>query len=259
MSAKLTSQRRISPHEGQEGGSIGPASAAASFGWRNGCASPGEGVDSWRRQRKVSPNDLTRLSQNRKSWFRSRHSSRAGTVGAASYRLENFPGGAASPSRQARRPAREQTQEWTRRLAAAGRQRAARHSDGRARLAQWLRHGRVREIGRQEILVKRFDPSKKDSLESSGAARWSSQTMDRRPCGRRCPVRKRCRAHKLRKERLPKAERDQAKAAIRAQDCSAAGESPRLYLARGGPGKIGSHRRLRRMKTSNSRTERILS
>ena len=50
MSAKLTSQRRISPHEGQEGGSIGPASAAASFGWRNGCASPGRGVD-WCRQR----------------------------------------------------------------------------------------------------------------------------------------------------------------------------------------------------------------
>ena len=53
MSAKLTSQRRISPHEGQEGGSIGPASAAASFGWRNGCASPGEGVDSCRQRSQI--------------------------------------------------------------------------------------------------------------------------------------------------------------------------------------------------------------
>ena len=53
MSAKLTSQRRISPHEGQEGGSIGSASAAASFGWRNGCASPGEGVDSCRQRSQI--------------------------------------------------------------------------------------------------------------------------------------------------------------------------------------------------------------
>ena len=53
MSAKLPSQRRISPHEGQEGGSIGPASAAASFGWRNGCASPGEGVDSCRQRSQI--------------------------------------------------------------------------------------------------------------------------------------------------------------------------------------------------------------
>ena len=53
MSAKLTSQRRISPHEGQERGSIGPASAAASFGWRNGCASPGEGVDSCRQRSQI--------------------------------------------------------------------------------------------------------------------------------------------------------------------------------------------------------------
>ena len=49
----MTSQRRISPHEGQEGGSIGPASAAASFGWRNGCASPGEGVDSCRQRSQI--------------------------------------------------------------------------------------------------------------------------------------------------------------------------------------------------------------
>ncbi len=53
MSAKLTSQRRISPHEGQEGGSIGSASAAASFGWRNGSASPGEGVDSCRQRSQI--------------------------------------------------------------------------------------------------------------------------------------------------------------------------------------------------------------
>ena len=53
VSAKLTSQRRISPHEGQEGGSIGPASAAASFGWRNGCASPGEGIDSCRQRSQI--------------------------------------------------------------------------------------------------------------------------------------------------------------------------------------------------------------
>ena len=53
MSAKLTSQRRISPHEGQEGGSIGSASAAASFGWRNGSASPDEGVDSCRQRSQI--------------------------------------------------------------------------------------------------------------------------------------------------------------------------------------------------------------
>ena len=60
MSAKLTSQRRISPHEGQEGGSIGSASAAASFGWRNGCASPGEGVDSCRQRSQIGNPGLYR-------------------------------------------------------------------------------------------------------------------------------------------------------------------------------------------------------
>ena len=30
-----------------------PASAAASFGWRNGCASPGEGVDSCRQRSQI--------------------------------------------------------------------------------------------------------------------------------------------------------------------------------------------------------------
>ena len=67
MSAKLTSQRRISPHEGQEGGSIGPASAAASFGWRNGCASPGEGVDSCRQRSQIGNprfNEPLKLSWN---------------------------------------------------------------------------------------------------------------------------------------------------------------------------------------------------
>ena len=64
MSAKLTSQRRISPHEGQEGGSIGPASAAASFGWRNGCASPGEGVDSCRQRSQIGNPGLVRVLQD---------------------------------------------------------------------------------------------------------------------------------------------------------------------------------------------------
>ena len=32
---------------------LGPGSAAASFGWRNGCASPGEGVDSCRQRSQI--------------------------------------------------------------------------------------------------------------------------------------------------------------------------------------------------------------
>ena len=52
--------RAVSPHEGQEGGSIGPASAAASFGWRNGCASPGEGVDSCRQRSQIGNPGLNR-------------------------------------------------------------------------------------------------------------------------------------------------------------------------------------------------------
>ena len=65
MSAKLTSQRRISPHEGQEGGSIGSASAAASFGWRNGCASPGEGVDSCRQRSQIGNPGLNVVGHSR--------------------------------------------------------------------------------------------------------------------------------------------------------------------------------------------------
>ena len=62
---QLTSQRRISPHEGQEGGSIGPASAAASTGWRNDCASPGEGVDSCRQSSQIgNPGKDTVGSEN---------------------------------------------------------------------------------------------------------------------------------------------------------------------------------------------------
>ena len=70
MSAKLPSQRRISPHEGQEEGSIGPASAAASFGWRNGCASPGEGVDSCRQRSQIGNPGLSwrRLFDPGSSW-----------------------------------------------------------------------------------------------------------------------------------------------------------------------------------------------
>ena len=38
---------------GKKGALLGPASAAASFGWRNGCASPGEGVDSCRQRSQI--------------------------------------------------------------------------------------------------------------------------------------------------------------------------------------------------------------
>ena len=69
MSAKLTSQRRISPHEGQEGGSIGPASAAASFGWRNGCASPGEGVDSCRQRSQIGNPGPEGRNWAPRSWY----------------------------------------------------------------------------------------------------------------------------------------------------------------------------------------------
>ena len=66
MSAKLPSQRRISPHEGQEGGSIGPASATASFVWRNGCASPGQGVDSCRQRSQIGDPGLNGGSSHRR-------------------------------------------------------------------------------------------------------------------------------------------------------------------------------------------------